>query len=94
MRHQGSGVGNPAGVARAEEETWTQRSRNMNQGEMVLGMLGLRQVKSRWANDPVCLQNGIIRESGQGKVQAPTPRRKSGGGQRRPERNNNNESAT
>ena len=46
-RRQGSGVGNPAGVAGAEEETGTQRSQKMGQGAMGLGMLGRRQVTPR-----------------------------------------------
>ena len=57
------GVGNPSGVAGAEE-TWTQRSQNMRQGSMDLRMIVQRQVTPRWENDPVCLHKGSIRESG------------------------------
>ena len=79
-----------ADVVRVEEETWTQRSQNMRQGAIGLGMLVRRQVTPRWANDPMWLHNGSRRESGQGRVRAPPPRRKSGGGQRRVESVNKN----
>ena len=60
-------------MARAEEETGTQRSKKMGQGAMVLGMLGRRQVTTMWANDTVWLHDGSIQESGQGWVRAPPP---------------------
>ena len=56
----------------------------MGQGAMGLGMLGQRQVTTRWANEPVWLHVGSRQESGQGRVRAPPPPiRKSGGGWRR-----------
>ena len=55
------------------EDTGTQRSQRMGQGEMGLGMLGRRQVNPRWENDPVWLHGGSIRESGQGRVRATPP---------------------
>ena len=53
------------------EETGTQRSMKMGQEVMGHGMLGRRQVTSRWANDPVWLNDRSRQESGQGRVQAP-----------------------
>ena len=69
-RQQGSGVGNLAGVAGAEE-TGAQRSQNMGQGAMGLGILGRRHVTPGWANNSVWLHGGSRQESGQGRVQAP-----------------------
>ena len=71
-----------------EEDIGTRRSHKMGQGEMGLGMLVRRQVNPRWENDPMWLKDGIIQESCQGRVQAPTPRRESGGGRRRAEQVN------
>ena len=64
----------------------------MVQGEMGIGIIGRRQVTTRWLNDPVWMHDGIIQESGQEQVRAPPPRRKSGRGKRRwrAERDNNN----
>ena len=45
----------------------------MGQGAMGLGMLGQRQVTTRWANEPVWLHVGSRQESGQGRVRAPPP---------------------
>ena len=53
------------------EETGKQRSQKMGQGEMGLGMLGRIQVIPKWENDPVCIHNGSIQESGQWQVRAP-----------------------
>ena len=58
-------------MERAEEETGTQMGQMMGQGEMGLGMLGWRQVITRWANDHVWMYHGSRQESGQGRVQAP-----------------------
>ena len=66
----------------------------MGQGEMGLGIMGQRKMTPRWENDPVWLHDGIIRESGQGRVWAPPPRGKSGLGWRRVERVNKNGVAT
>ena len=60
-------------MARAEEETGTQRCQKMGQGEMGLSMLGRKQVTPRWANDPMLLQDGSRWESDQGRVRAPPP---------------------
>ena len=76
----------PTGVARSEEETGMQRSQNIGQGAMGIGIMGGRQVTPRWENDPVWLHDGSIREHGQGRVREQPPRGKSGGGQRRVER--------
>ena len=48
------------------EDTGTQRSHNMGQVEMGLGMLVRIQVTPRWTNDPVWLNNGSRQDSGQG----------------------------
>ena len=56
-----------------EEETGKQRSQNMGQVEMGLGLLGWIQVTPMWENDLVWLHNGSRRESGQGRVRAPPP---------------------
>ena len=45
----------------------------MGQGAIYIGMLGGRQVKPRWENDFVWLHDGSRRNSGQVRVQAPTP---------------------
>ena len=42
----------------------------MEQRAMVPGMLGWRQVKPRWANNPLWLHDGSRQESGQGRMQA------------------------
>ena len=55
----------------AEEETGTHRGHKIGQGAMVIGVLGRRQVMTRWENDPVWLHGGSRREIGQGQVQAP-----------------------
>ena len=47
LRRQGSGIGNPEGVA-GTEETGMQRSQKMGQGVMGIGMLGRRQGTPRW----------------------------------------------
>ena len=60
-------------MARAEKETGTQWSQTMGKGEMGLGILGQRQVTTRWENDPVWLHNGSIWVIGQGRVRAPPP---------------------
>ena len=52
----------------------------MGQGAMGLGMLGLRQVMPRYANDPVWLHDRIRQESGQGRVRASPPERNQAGG--------------
>ena len=72
-QRQGSGVEHLAGVARAEEETGTQRILMMGQVLMALGMLGWRQVTPRWENYPVWLHGGRRRKSGQGRVQSSPP---------------------
>ena len=69
----GRGVGNLEGVARAEEDTGTQRSQKMGKGATGIGMLGRRQVKPRWENDPVWLHDRSRQESGQGQVRSPHP---------------------
>ena len=66
----------------------------MGQGAMGLGMLGWRQVMPRWENDNAWLHDGSRRESDQGRVRAPPPRRKSGGGRRIAERVKKNGLAT
>ena len=43
----------------------------MGKGARGLGVLGQRQVTTRWANDTVWLHNGSRRDSGQGRVRAP-----------------------
>ena len=62
-----------ADVVRVEEETWTQRSQKMGQGDMGIGILGRIQLTPRWENDPVWLHGGSRRDSGQGQVRAPPP---------------------
>ena len=54
-----------------EEETGKQRSQNMEHGDMGLGILGQRQVMPRWANDPMWLNDGSRKDSGQGQMRAP-----------------------
>ena len=71
----GTYIGNTAGVARVEEEKRMQRIQRMGQGAMGLGMMRRRQVTTRWANDPVWLNNGSRRQIGQGRVRAPPPQR-------------------
>ena len=69
----------------------------MGQEAMVIGMMVGRQLIPRWANDPVWLQNGSIRNSGQVWVWE-TPQEGNQGegreGKRSAERVNNNEVAT
>ena len=60
-----------ADVVRVEEETWTQRSQKMGQGDMGIGILGRIQLTPRWENDPVWLHGGSIQDSFQGQVRAP-----------------------
>ena len=48
-------------------------SQNMVQGEMGIGIIGRRQVTTRWVNDPVWMHDGIRQESGQEQVRAPPP---------------------
>ena len=69
-RRQGSGVGNPAGVAGAEE-TGAQMSQIMGQVVMSLGMLGKRQLTPRWTNDPVWLHNGVDGRVARGGCETP-----------------------
>ena len=51
-------------MARAEEETGTQRIQKMGQGVMGIGMLGRRQVIPRSENYPVLLNDRSRQESG------------------------------
>ena len=62
-------------MATAEEETETQRSQNTEQEVIGIGILGHIQVTPRQANDPLWLNDGSRRESGQGRVQAPPKER-------------------
>ena len=65
----------------------------MGQEAMGIGMLVGRQVKPRWANDPVWLHNGSIRNCGQVWVWAPLQEGnqwEGREGKRRAERVNNN----
>ena len=52
-----------------------QRSQNVEQGVMGLGIMGLSQVTPMWANHPVWMHNGIRQESGQGRVRSPPSQR-------------------
>ena len=58
----------------------------MGKGARGIGVLGQRQVTTRWANDTVWLHNGSRWDSGQGPVREPPPdgnQAEGGEGQRR-----------
>ena len=52
------------------EETWAKMSQKIGQGAISIGMLGRRQVTTRWANCPVWLHTVSRQEIGQGRMRA------------------------